>query len=131
MEFRRVLFRSASCAGGRRARSLVCRSQGRYRGTVENLPVRRELGAMTRAVPAFLEAVPVHQAAEMRADGGTADDGAVLTFAGGDLSHPFAHDGSLAGREVVRRFAVAGPQMFAAIPQIGRGSCGERVCQYV
>src|SRR3546814_1989486 len=98
-----------------RARSLVCRSQGRYRGTVEHLPVRRELGAMTRAVPAFLEAVPVHQAAEMRADGGTADDGRVLTFAGGALSHPFAHDGSPAGRAVVRPLAVPGPPIFHEI----------------
>src|SRR3546814_20925505 len=89
---------------------------------------------MTRAVPAFLEAVPVHQAAEMRADGGTADDGAVLTFAGCDLSHPLAHAGSLAGRELVRRFDVAGPPLFAEIPhrhQIGTEACRERVCAYV
>src|SRR5919201_6291300 len=41
-------------------------SERRHRGTVQWRAVRRELGAMTRTVPALLERVPVHNTSHMR-----------------------------------------------------------------
>jgi hypothetical protein len=42
-------------------------SERRHRGTVQCRTVRRELGAMTRTVPALLERIPVHDTSHMRA----------------------------------------------------------------
>src|SRR4051812_15755778 len=59
-----VLFRSLM------VRRLLDLGKRRYCRPIESRAIGCELGSVTRAIPALLERIPVHDAAEMRAAGG-------------------------------------------------------------
>jgi len=75
------------------------RCQGGNRGAVDHRPVGLELRSVARAVPAFLEAVPVHDTADVRANGAALSDRAILaaTFGRKWMHRPLGHELELAG----------------------------------
>src|SRR5688500_11300832 len=68
---------------------------------VERGAVNIEMRAVARTVPAALQRIPMHVAAQMRARGGAFVQLAVLIAIGSDLVQAIAHDCALAALELV------------------------------
>src|SRR3954447_16935178 len=103
---------NASCrAGTRSVRRLVLEVlHGR---TLDHAPARVEARAVAGAVPRALGLVPLHLAAEVRADGGDRVERAVVLAVGGDLARAAPHDARLARRQRVDRAHVGAAEVVA------------------
>ncbi len=80
---------------------------------------------MAGAVPAFLEAVPVHDAADVRAHGRATDDLPTLGTIDRDLRHAVAHDTALVRLQLILRADLARTEMFGQVlydPRLAAGA---------
>src|SRR6185503_11212695 len=77
--------------------------------SVQHLSIGRELRSVTWTIPAFLEAVPVDDAADVSADGGAADDLPVFAFVDRHLCKAVPNDRALAPLQLVGRLDLARP----------------------
>ena len=68
---------------------------------VDYAPVFVKPGAVTRAVPCFLHAIPADDASEMRTHGRAFVSHALLVSMNSDLLEPASHYGALTGNDIV------------------------------
>src|ERR1700729_1760110 len=86
-------------------RSIACLdlSQRGYCRSIKGSAVDRELRAVTGAIPAGFERVPVQMTADVRACGRSGVQGVILVAIGRDLGQALSYDRALAGLELVQR----------------------------
>src|SRR4051812_25743422 len=88
---------SPPCCGLLLLPFLIDRRKPDYSRTVDDVAVRIEARSVTRAIPAFLGMVPVHDAIEMRTDCRMLADSSAVISIHCDLSPAATYDRAFAG----------------------------------
>src|SRR5437879_3160731 len=85
------------------------------RGGVQRGPVNRKMRAVTRAIPAPFERIPVHMTTEMGACRRMAVKAAAFIAVSSDLRQALADDRAVAGFQILNRGELSGRNVFREI----------------